>query len=173
MARRVAAYFVDGLLLFVGVLATQGALYALGGNPIANRFDSGTAVAGWHVHAWVFATVSVPFWVYYATQHASARRATVGKRLLGLRVSMMGGEGLTFRRALLRAVVMLVPFEWSHFVVLQLAVPDGGASEALALGGHLVTITLLGTYAAPIAITVGHRGIHDYLAKTVVEETPG
>jgi uncharacterized RDD family membrane protein YckC len=41
----------------------------------------------------------VVFWLYWALQESSARQATVGKRVLGLRVVDMNGQRITFGRA--------------------------------------------------------------------------
>ena len=66
---------------------------------------------GWLFWAYVFTVVSLPLWLYYSLFESSARQATIGMRLLGLRVTGLNGERISFGRALLRTVVKLIPFE--------------------------------------------------------------
>ena len=99
LARRLAAFLVDGLLLYAGGLATQAGLYLIGWHPFREHIAAGLWPAGSRLNLWVWASVSVPFWFYSAAWQASAWRATPGKRLFGLRVTTTAGGRLGFGRA--------------------------------------------------------------------------
>lgn len=168
LARRLAAYLVDALVLFVGILAVQGLIYALRLNPIANRLAAGQTIAGWQLHLWVLATVSVPFWIYYAGFHSSARQATPGKRLLGLRVTTMTGERLAFGRALGRAFLMLIPFEWNHVVLFQFTSPAGAPPPPMFWLGYTLTWVLIVIYLGLPLFHPRRQSMHDVLVRTQV-----
>ncbi len=55
----------------------------------------------------------IPQWLYFALQESSAARATIGKRIVGLRVSDAGGNRLGFGQAsarwLIKTIVTIVP----------------------------------------------------------------
>jgi len=168
IARRLAAYVIDALLLLAGVLVTQAIIYTLGVNPIANRLAAGESVAGWQLHLWVFATVSLPFWIYYAGLHSSAWQATIGKRLMGLRVVSTTGARLKFGRALWRAILVLIPFEWNHIIILQLAPLDGAPPSPMFWAGNVLTWVLILIYLGLPFFNPLRQSVHDVLAQTYV-----
>jgi len=135
--RRASAYVIDSVILFAGVLMTQGLIYSAGLNPTASRIANGETVTGWQLHLWVFLSVSTPFWLYFALLQSSAWQATVGQRLLGLQVADLTGNRLSFGRALLRAIVMLIPFEVNHAVLFHLGNfgPTSSGSDTCFLAG--------------------------------------
>lgn len=169
-ARRLAAYLIDSLVLLVGVLVTQGLIYALGLNPIANRMAIGESFMGWQLHVWVFATVSMPFWIYYAVMHSSAGQATLGKRWMGLRVVTMAGQRIGFGQALARAIVMLLPFEWNHIVIMQLGPQASSPPTSLFWMGIALTWVLIVLYLGLMFLTPHHQSVHDLAAKTHVSQ---
>lgn len=170
LTRRLTAYLIDSLVLFVGVLVTQGIIYALGLNPIANRLALGESFAGWQLHLWVFATVSVPFWIYYASLHSSVWQATLGKRLMGLRAMTTMGERIRFPRALLRAIVMLIPFEWNHVVIMQLAPQGPSTPTPLFWMGYALTWVLIVLYLGLLFFNLHRQSVHDVATQTYVSE---
>jgi uncharacterized RDD family membrane protein YckC len=89
---RVAAYFIDYIFvavplvcIFLFVFGTEGL------NP-----DNPSMV---RIMPMVKISLFVPFWLYYAIQESSARQATFGKRILGLRVVDNDGQRISFSRA--------------------------------------------------------------------------
>lgn len=169
-ARRLAAYVIDALVLFVGVLVTQGLIYALGLNPIANRLAAGESFVGWQLHLWVFVTVSAPFWIYYASLHSSSWQATLGKRWMGLQVSTMVGQRLGFGHALKRAMVMLIPFEWNHVVIMQLAPSGPSAPTPLFWVGNSLTWVLIVIYLGLMFFNPRRQSVHDVVTRTYVNQ---
>ena len=102
LGRRIAAYFVDVVILFV-VLAPAGLLIQrlLGLTP-----RTGPEVA--RVILWNF---SVPAWLYFMFGDHSKAGATPGKWLLKIRVTDTTGERVSLRRVLLRTAIKLLPWE--------------------------------------------------------------
>lgn len=158
------AFVLDVFVLYAGVLATQAALFAGGLHPFQAQIEDGVWPSGWPLHLWVFVSTSLPFWLYYAALHSGPWQATLGKRLVGLRVTTVTGEQLSFTRALLRAVAMLIPFEVNHFVILQLA----PTSTVFSLGLVLVYV-LIGLYLTVIVLDPRRRSVHDLISGSVVK----
>lgn len=163
LARRTVAALMDGGLLFAAVLISQAGLWAAGWHPFRGVLEAGRPLDPGALHGWVFISTTVPFWLYYALSHSGPAQATLGKRLFGLRVATPTGQRPTFRQALIRALVMLVPFEVNHAVLLHL----GPASPWFAAGLTAVYALL----AVNIGLAVfgpGARTGHDRLAGTRV-----
>lgn len=94
-ALRLGAWIVDGI-----VVGVAGFLL--------------TVLAGWTTgFLGIAAAAALPAWLYFALQESSEAQATVGKKLVGIRVTDSAGRRLTFGQASIRyvikAVVTLVP----------------------------------------------------------------
>ena len=90
--RRVAAYFIDSVILFfaallVGTVLTLG-MAATGG--IAAAFAAGM------LNYVIFIAI---YWLYFALQESSAAQATLGKRAFGLKVTDDRAHRISFGRA--------------------------------------------------------------------------
>jgi uncharacterized RDD family membrane protein YckC len=108
---RFVAHFIDslivglpiGLLFVVVALLLGGVAAAAGGfNADSSRSDAAnSALAGGFVLLYlvVFAGCVVIGWLYSALLESGKARATYGKRLMGLSVTTMAGERLTFAHA--------------------------------------------------------------------------
>ncbi|MCG8347540.1 MAG: RDD family protein [Chloroflexales bacterium] len=164
---RLVAYVVDCSILFGGVLLSQGAIAALGLNPILGIINSGQQLSGDQFHLWVFSAVSLPIWFYFALFESSSWQATPGKRLLRLKVTDLDGGRIGLGRALLRAIVLLIPFEVNH-VVLFRADFTGSAPSGLTLGGFALVWLLLAVYLATALLNRRGQSIHDLVARTQV-----
>src|SRR5205823_1318795 len=90
-----------------------------------------------------------------------------GKRLLGLRVTDIAGNRIGFRRALLRTVVKLIPWEVSH-LSLFLPTPILTDGQGGFLPGLISANVLIVVYLAVIVMTAGKQGVHDLMARTIV-----
>ncbi len=73
-----------------------------------------------------FLTMTVPTLLYFAVFESSRFEATLGKRLLGLRVCDLHGQRLRFGSAILRNGLKFVPWEAGHLVAQQ-AIHSGDA----------------------------------------------
>jgi uncharacterized RDD family membrane protein YckC len=89
---------------------------------------------GWEYCAWIV----VLAWPYCAIAESSRWQGTVGKKLLGLRVSDLAGARIGFGRANVRYLAKVVTYP-------------------------LALLT-----AAMIPVTIRSQGLHDLIARTVV-----
>lgn len=89
---RFVAYVIDSAI--VGVLP---AIVALIITPIF--FISSRAVAALGVIFFIVPVVGTVGWLYYALMESSTFQATLGKRVLALKVTGMNGEPISFGRA--------------------------------------------------------------------------
>lgn len=161
-AKRLAAYWLDFVML-AGVLGgMQGLLYlATGGFPF-DRFK-----AGYEIELWVLATMSVPVWVYFIGMEYK-RGQTIGKRLLQLKAAARDGSRLTLRQAFLRTIVRLLPWELAHLIVL---VPEPWWDADPAYPGLIyIPNGLMLLYIAVLATSGGRRTLHDAAAGTRVRD---
>ena len=96
--RRLVAYFIDGILVYIvatGAAAVVG--YLLGVQlGVIGRWRGGVRPGA---DALRFLLVSVISWLYWAGLESSQKQATVGKMALGLKVTDMRGEPISFGRA--------------------------------------------------------------------------
>ena len=116
LLRRAAAFGLDCLLLFV----TLGPLTFI----LQYAFIDGTPT-GPQLWVCLLFGFSIPAWTYFSVSDHSRSGATVGKRVLGIRVTTEGGDQLSVSRAtLLRAQSELLgceacseeadrPFTWT------------------------------------------------------------
>lgn len=162
LVHRLAAYLVDILLLFAAILITQFGLEALTGGWPLRWLTSGPRIQGW-----VWLSVSLPTYLYFALSESSARRASLGKRLLGLQVTDLAGKRIGFGRALLRTIVKLIPWEVTH-LSLFLPTPIFLDGQGGFLPGLITANVLIVVYLAVVVITAGKRGVHDLVASTMV-----
>lgn len=162
LVHRLAAYLVDILLLFAGIVVTQFSLNALTGGLPLRLFTTGPRLEGW-----VWLSVSLPTYLYFALYESSARGATPGKRLLGLHVTDMAGKRISFGRALLRTIMKLIPWEVTH-LSLFLPTPIFLDGQGGFLPGLITANALIVVYLAVVVMTVGKQGIHDLVVSTMV-----
>ena len=85
--KRVVAYFIDYLLILALLYLTGMIIGLLAPGDVALQEYLGA-----------FSGLLVSWW-YYAFQESSSRQATVGKRLIGMRVVDLNGERISFLRA--------------------------------------------------------------------------
>lgn len=167
LGRRAAAYVTDCLFLFASLLVWQALLYVV--NPIMALIRTGQQPTGAQLHLWVFATASVPFWLYFAWTQSSARQATIGMRLFKLKVTGVNGARLGIGQALLRSAVMLIPFELNHAVLFHLMPRDGVPTTAF-LVGYVGVWVAMAVYVAALLFTPRRQSVHDLVARTVVTD---
>ena len=164
--RRIGAYVVDCTLLLLGLFGLQLLLSPV--NPIAAIISRGEYFAGWQLHLWVSATTTVPFVLYFAATIASRQQATVAMRLFRLRVTDLDGRRIAFGRAVLRAAILLVPFELNHTVMFELSAGPGKDAGPIVLVGIAVVWIVIALYLATAAAPPRGQSIHDRIAGTVV-----
>lgn len=155
--RRAAAYLIDVILLATLAQLTQWAIFVMADNPLA-------AASGPVLEGWVLLTVSLPAWLYFSLSESIAGQ-TVGKRLMGLRVSSVAGGRVSFVRALVRTIVKLLPWELTHATLL---LPTPLAAEPGFRWGFIVVYVLLGLYLVVMLFNRRKQSVHDLLTGTIV-----
>ncbi len=159
VAQRALAYMIDIVLLFV-TLATLVIIMA--------RMTG--LMPETHSQVWV-ATVlsfSIPAWLYFTLSDHSRLGATLGKRLLKLRVVTISKDQLSLGRSLARTAVKLMPWELAHIFGFALAGQLGsvGQSAGLIAANGLILI-----YLIVALVTRGKRSIHDLVVGTEVGQS--
>jgi uncharacterized RDD family membrane protein YckC len=159
LARRSTAYLIDVGML-AGAAGLVQALLALMGAGLP------AAASGLQVEAWVLVTVSLPVWLYFiGLEHLTG--ATLGKRLLGLRVERASGGRLSLGRAWLRTALKLLPWELTH-ITLLLPTPIWSAPNPGFRLGFIAVYALLGLYLAAAALTPRRQSLPDLAAGALV-----
>jgi len=163
LLRRGAAYALDCAGLAAAVQGTQWVLAA------ATRGVLPRSVTGPQIETWVLLSVSLPVWLYFIVMEPSAGQATVGKRLLGLRVARAGGGRIGLGQAVARTALKLLPWELAH-VTLLLPTPIWSDPVANVRPGLWVAYGLLAASLAAAVLTPRRQTLPDLAAGTVVIE---
>lgn len=110
LPRRLAAFGLDYLIvsLYIAALSLLG--FAASGSPVLERILERPLTA----QLFGFALLTLPVVLYFAVSEGSARQATPGKRVLGLRVATVLGDRLPWSRSLLRSALKFLPWEIAH-----------------------------------------------------------
>ncbi|CAA9322918.1 MAG: hypothetical protein AVDCRST_MAG93-5834 [uncultured Chloroflexia bacterium] len=110
---RILAFAVDYLVIAVYMASIAGIGFALRRTPSQEKFArlwtsprSGQRTG--------FLTLTLPVVLYFAFLEGSPQGATVGKRVLGLRVVAEGNQPLPLRRSLVRSAAKFLPWELAH-----------------------------------------------------------
>lgn len=110
--RRFAAYTADSLILMIPMLLIFGLLGYMAFKAAMSGDGSGGMLFFLYFLAYVGAIVGS--WLYFAKYESGAGQATIGKRLMGLKVTNVQGERISFGRATGRffgkMVTGLIPF---------------------------------------------------------------
>lgn len=124
-----------------------------------------------------FLLLVLPVGGYLFVGEASVRQATVGKRVLGLRVVNAVEGGRPSRTSILvRTVVKLLPWEIAHFAVWNIAAITAAGDSASSLWAFppwlVVTVVAANVlpliYLAIVLLQKDGRGPHDLVAGTRV-----
>jgi uncharacterized RDD family membrane protein YckC len=124
--KRFAAYLIDVVLLAIVVFP----LVIIGMGPDA--FDPSAAVTPAMGRMFGVQIVAVVIeWLYFAGMESSAGQATLGKRALGIKVTDMSGNRITFGKAtgrffgkILSSLILLIGFLMAAFTQKKQALHD-------------------------------------------------
>lgn len=168
LLRRLAALLIDYALIlgWVALVAAAGAVIALATGGYVDWLTWGTVAA----EVLGFVVLVLPVGIYLFLCESSSRQATVGKRVLHMRVVAGDGSRPGRGRTLIRTIVKLVPWEIAHFFVWQTAdvVSRGGEFPAWLVAGLAVANLLPVVYVLVVALQRERRGPHDLAAGTRV-----
>ena len=161
--KRLIAYWLDFVILASVFVGLQRLLSNITSGFPFRFFDK-----GYEIEIWVLLTVSLPVWAYFICCE-TYKRQTIGKRWLRLIVTNREGSKISFRQALFRTFIRLLPWELTHLIIL---VPDPWWTAEQAGNRHWIYIPnlLMVLYVAVLFANKGDRGVHDYMAKTRVKQ---
>mgnify|MGYP000971369512 CR=1 FL=1 len=163
--RRLVAYWIDITLLYAAVFGLQFGFAALTRWAIANW------LAATHnpflIYAWIAATASSLMWLYFILLESGPRQATLGKRLMRLKVTDLAGKRLSVKRAAVRTAAKLAFFEIGHLSFLW-PTPLFDEPNPPFRAGFAVVIALMAVYFLVCLITPRRQSIHDLLVHTLV-----
>ena len=117
-----------------------------------------------------FITLVLPVALYFTLQESSPRQATWGKRKAGIRVVDANGGTLSRKRAFVRSLVKLLPWQIAHTCIFQVggfALTSVQPTPLETLGFMLVYL-LVGIYAASALISKQHLTPYDWVAGSYV-----
>lgn len=137
------------IALYVALLTGVGlALQALRDAPPLRTNSAAEKLLG---QGLAFLALTLPVILYFAISEASRRGATIGKRLMGLRVSTTDGRRVTLARSLARSALKFAPWEIAHTAIWQvpgrLFVAEPGPWN---LAGYCLGLLLAASYVATL-----------------------
>jgi uncharacterized RDD family membrane protein YckC len=136
--RRLAAYFIDSIVIIFAMNIFQGYLSTSLGTSLRNTMDYETIVLAVSITTGFF---SIPFsWAYFSGMESSPLQATIGKLAVGIYVTDLQGIRLTFGRAtaryfakVLSGAVLMLGYIMAGFTEKRQALHDN-------LAGSLVLV---------------------------------
>ena len=106
-------------------------------------------------------------WLYFILSESGVRQATLGKSLLGLKVTDLAGRRLTRGRATLRTFSKLAFFEIGHLSFL-FPTPLFDTPDPPFRIGFVILLALMLVYFVSTVVTARHQSLHDFVAGSVV-----
>ena len=158
---RLLAYDIDFILCSTVLVLPQLFVYQLTGGFPFTSFNQAH-----ELYLWVLFTISLPVWVYFIYME-SARQATFGKRLLGLKVTNADGNRIAFEQAILRTAIRLLPWEVTHFSLMWIYFED----EPNINVGIWAANGLIVLYLVVLFANRGKMALQDFLVGTRVKRS--
>ena len=156
--RRLAAWIVDGILVLAGFFIVGIYLWPdlVETTSLVSEVDGARLETVRYAPTMLGAAVlGIAFWAYVALQECGPAQATLGKRMLGLRVTDLEGARISLVTASLRS--------WPRWL-----------PGILGVIGVLDAIAALAALAACLAVAFTRRkqGLHDMMARCLVVRRP-
>ena len=171
-AKRLKAFTFDYLIIFAYIAVLFGVNFGIilsGGRleEVSPLFASPVVK-----DAIAFVTLILPVVLYFTLQESSARQATWGKRKAGIRVVDAHGGRLTRKRAFVRSLVKLLPWQIAHTSIYHIeGFPFAPVEPApMVIFGFVLAYGLVGIYIASALISKKNRTPYDWLAGSCVIE---
>jgi uncharacterized RDD family membrane protein YckC len=162
---RLLAYWIDITLLYAVLLGVQFGFIALTNGAVNNWIAAlHNGVLNW---GWIFITISFPIWLYFILNESSSRQATLGKLLLGLKVTDLDGNRLQVTTAAWRTACKLAFLEIGHLSFL-FPTPLFEEPAPPFRVGFVILIALIVFYFVLTLITPRRQSLHDLIVKTLV-----
>jgi uncharacterized RDD family membrane protein YckC len=149
---RVLAAIIDAIALAIAARIVGLFLPAPPPPPSSDNVDALVAYANALMPASLLIANAVIAWAYFALQESSAAQATIGKRLLGIRVSTEDGGRMSLATASIRAWPLYLP------------------NIAWLVGNWLGGLVALAAFVAciTVAFTSRKQGLHDRMAGAIL-----
>ncbi len=164
-SKRIAAFAADYVVLaaYIAVLTASSFLFGIG-----QFLSAGTLTGKMTSHAMAFLSLTLPVVLYFTITESGGRAASLGKRLMGLRVLGPDGKPPAFPRALLRNAIKFAPWELAHAAIWH--TPGQPFIDPMApanLAVCIISILLVTAWVASLAMSDG-RTPYDRLSQTRV-----
>jgi uncharacterized RDD family membrane protein YckC len=170
--RRIAAFGVDYLIItaWIGLITAIGfgarAIFGIETAPVMSQANK---VRG---HAIAFFSLTLPVILYFAIAESSRWQATVGKRVLGLRVHTVTSAQVSLGRSLARSTIKFLPWEIAHTAIWHVpGQPFVSMPAPINFLGYAVALAGAGVFVAAVFRGRG-RTPYDLVAGTMVVEVP-
>lgn len=170
--RRLLAFGVDYLMIAAYLLILLGVSLAVLASRVRNVYLAMWSNA-WSAEVAGSILLTAPVVLYFALLESSPGGATLGKRVLHVRVVNVDGTQLNLGRSLLRSAVKFLPWELAHFTIWHYIYGGVGHSSPPAWTAVTLTVVYLLVAAFLVTLFVGrrHRTIYDRIAGSRVELT--
>jgi len=156
--RRLTAFFIDCMVL----AAYAGVLF--GASPFLRPLFTGSPYSA---ELTGFLLLTLPFALYVTISEASKWQATIGKRIMKLRVvNNETGRRLRLPQAAIRSALKFLPWELAHFAIWH-AFVFASSLQYVAMGVLAMSYLMMFTYIVGL-LRHSHRPIYDRLAHTKV-----
>ena len=170
--RRIAAFGVDYLIIatWIGLITAVGfGARAFLGIETAPVLSQGDKLRG---HAIAFLSLTLPVVLYFAITESSRWQATIGKRVLGLRVQTVSGARVPVGRSLARSTFKFLPWEIAHTAIWHVpGQPFVSMPAPINFLGYAVALAGAGAFAVAVFRGRG-RTPYDLVSGTMVVEIP-
>lgn len=166
-AKRTLAYLIDCLIAYSAVmLLIQYAILGQFRDQLGISEDWFRVSS--HMQLYVFLTISLPVWTYFALLDSKVAKGSWGKRLFKLRVIREKRESSPgIGRSYIRTFLKLLPWEIAHLGVIY-PTPLYFESEAGLRTATYIGIALLVAYVLSILVNRKNRCIYDRIVGTQV-----
>lgn len=170
---RLLAFLIDYLIIVVYGLCLAGITFlvyniALGSIPdLINTIGPfGTQLIG-------FITLTLPVGLYFYFTESGKYHASVGKRVLKIKIQNTGNFEVTKKQIAVRTIIKFLPWEFAHTFVHQVVFysQNNGTPPVWVMVGLTIANLLPLIYVGMIIFRKDHRGPHDLVAKTLVVST--
>lgn len=158
--RRIIAFTIDWC-----VVAVYAGLLFLFVSPVAAPlFKTSPRVA----EAAGFCLLTLPMVLYFTLTEASPWRATLGKRIMRLRVAKtQSGRRMSYKQSFVRTALKFLPWELAHFAVWNVFVFTDSPAGGVGIVALTLSYVLIFTYGISLFVASG-RTPYDRIAQTIV-----
>jgi uncharacterized RDD family membrane protein YckC len=163
--RRLLAFALDYLVIAAYLLVLLGVSLAILASSARSAYLTVWSNA-WSAELAGLILLTAPVVLYFAVLESSPAGATLGKRVLHLRVVKADGSRLDFGRSLLRSAIKLLPWELAHFTIWHYVFGSAGHASPPAWAAVALAVVYLLVAAFLVTLFVGreHRTIYDRIA---------